>query len=75
MSGMGIEFPRWVITTKSAKRFWDLEKNNFTNELTEKCLFQSPETASEKLKDLDFGYVVKTARVYKDLNNTTIRLV
>jgi hypothetical protein len=75
MSGMGIELPQWVITTKSGKRFWELEQNNFTKEITEQCLFSSPDAANEKLKDLDVGYVVKTVRVYKDLNNTTIRLV
>lgn len=72
--GMGIEIPQWVITTKSAKRFWDIKDGKFTNELTEYCLFDSPTKANDKIKDLDVGYVVKTARKYIDSNGTRIRL-
>lgn len=75
MSGMGIELPQLVITTKSGKRFWDLERNNFTKDATESCLFSSLDAANEKLKDMDAGYVVKAVRVYRDPHKTEIRLV
>ncbi|PAD70663.1 hypothetical protein CHH83_02335 [Bacillus sp. 7586-K] len=73
-SGMGIEIPQWVITTNSAKKFWNVKHRNFTNTLTEECLFQSKEEASEKLKDLDFGYKVKKVKKYMDSNGTSIKL-
>lgn len=73
-NGMGIEIPQWVITNKSAKRFWGIKGGKFTNELTEDCLFDSPLKANDKLKDLDVGYIIKTARKYIDSNGTRIRL-
>lgn len=72
--GMGIEIPQWVITTSSAKKFWNVKTNRFINTLTEECLYQSKEAANEKLKDLDYGYKVKKIRKYIDSNGNRINL-
>ncbi|MGG3890306.1 hypothetical protein [Metabacillus fastidiosus] len=73
-NGMGIEIPQYVITTKSAAKFWNIKEDKFVKQLTEDCLFGTPALANDKLKDLDFGYVVKTARKYTDSNGIRIRM-
>lgn len=73
--GLGIELNKWVITTKSNNKFFNLKENMFVNELTENCSFDTPNEANSFLKKLDFGYIVKSARLYKDMENTRIRIV
>ena len=73
-NGMGIEMPKWVITTQSNKKFFNPKENRFVKELVEQCAFDTPDEANNALKQLDFGYVVKSARLYKDLENTRIRM-
>lgn len=68
-SGMGIEMPKWVITTKTKKKIWSIKQNKFINELKVECLFDSSVEANEKLKDLDFGYVVEKVSHYLDIEN------
>ena len=74
-NGMGFEIPQWVITTKSARKFWSVKENKFTKEVSEDCLFGSFEEANKKLKDLDVGYIVKKARVYMDASHKRITLI
>ena len=73
--GVGIELPKWVITTQSNRKFFNREENKFVKELVEQCAFDTPQEANNALKQLDFGYVVKSARLYKDISNTSIRIV
>lgn len=73
--GMGIELPVWIITTKSNKKFFNKRENEFVSELVEQCAFDTPNDANNALKQLDYGYVVKAARLYRDINNTSIRIV
>lgn len=72
--GMGIELPKWVITTASNKKFLNRKNSAFTKELSEECIFDDPTAANDFLKHLDFGYVVKTVRYYIDKENTYIRM-
>ncbi|MEX3623758.1 hypothetical protein [Viridibacillus arvi] len=74
-NGAGFEMPKWVITTQSNKKFYNPKENNFTKEPIEQSLFNTPTEANDTLKKLDFGYVVKPVRIYKDLENTRIRMV
>lgn len=71
-NGMGIEMPKWVITTRSNSKFYNVKSGKFEKDVSEKCLFDSPIDANEKLKDLDFGFVVKSARHYFDMENSHI---
>ena len=73
MSEMGIELPAWIITTASGLKFWDKESNSITNQLDEDCLFLSKKAAEDKLKDMDFGYVIKNVYKYQDINGVKIR--
>lgn len=73
--GMGVELPKWFITTKSNKKFFNHKLNKFENDLLEDCLFDTPLEAQNHLKKLDFGYVVKPAKLFIDLNNKVIRMV
>lgn len=70
--GMGIELPVWVIQSKSGKKTFNIKLNKFQRELTEDCLFSTPEDANDKLKMLDFGYVVNRKRHYIDSNISRI---
>lgn len=73
-NGMGFEIQQWVITTRSAKRFWSVKENKFINDVTEDCLFGSSNAANKKLNDLDVGYIVKKVRVYMDASTKRISL-
>lgn len=72
--GMGIEMPKWVITTQSNKKFFNPKLNKFVKELVEQCAFDTPVEANNALKQLDFGYVVKPAKLYQDIENSSIRM-
>lgn len=71
-NGMGIEIPVWVIQSKNGKRVLNRKTNKFQSEITEDCTFSTPEQANEKLKMMDYGYVIKSKRHYRDLNNNRI---
>ena len=73
-SGMGIETPIWVITTKSNKKFYNPKEDIFVKEAVEDCGFDTLAEANNALNQLDFGYVVKPARLYRDSENTRIRI-
>ena len=70
--GMGIEVPVWVIQSANGKRVFNRKTNSFQRELTEDCVYSTPKEAKEHLKVMDFGYVVKPKRHYRDLNNNHI---
>lgn len=71
-SGMGIEMPVWVIQSKSGKKTYNVKLGKFQKELTTDCIFDLPTDAEDKLKMLDFGYVVNQKRHYRDMDNNRI---
>ena len=72
--GMGIELPIWVITSKSKSKFFNLKSNRFDKDVSESCLFYSPIEAERQLSLLDYGYVLKKGRYYKDAKENRIQL-
>ena len=72
--GMGIGLTEWVITTRSNKKFYNKRNGAFMRDVTEQCLFPSYDKAKAQLDQMDFGYVIKPAKVYRDIAQTKIRL-
>ncbi|MFF2798116.1 hypothetical protein [Lysinibacillus xylanilyticus] len=70
--GMGIEVPVWVIQSASGKRTLNRKTNKMQREVTKDCVFNDPKEANDKLKMMDYGYVVTTKRHYLDSGNDRI---
>lgn len=71
-NGMGIEMPVWVIQSPSGKRTFNRKTRLVQIEVTEDCIFPSPEEAYEQLKYMDYGYKVVPKRHYLDSQNNRI---
>lgn len=71
-NGMGVEIPVWIIQSKSGRCIYNRRTNKLQGSITEDCIFNDPDEAKGKLKMMDFGYVIRRKRHYRDLNNSRI---
>lgn len=70
--GMGIEIPVWVIQSANGKRTFNRKINRFQENVSEDCIYNTPEDANSHLKIMDFGYVVSLKRFCQDAKGSRI---
>lgn len=69
---MEFEFPKWVIQTANSKKTLNRKTNKMQEDITDDCLFDSPEEANSKLRIMDPGYVVNRRRKVVGLEKSRI---